>query len=46
MIYVVPDLALTAVMTSSDDAVSARGGHVQRLHALLVEEIIPAAERA
>jgi CubicO group peptidase (beta-lactamase class C family) len=46
MIYVLPDLALTVVMTSNDDAASARGGHVQRLHALLVEAIIPAAERA
>ncbi len=46
MIYVLPDLALTVVMTSNDDAVSARGGHVQRLHALMVEAIIPAAERA
>jgi hypothetical protein len=46
MIYVLPDLALTVVMTSNDDAASARGGHVQRLHALLVEAIIPAAEHA
>jgi CubicO group peptidase (beta-lactamase class C family) len=46
MIYVLPDLALTVVMTSDNDAASARGGHVQRLHALLVEAIIPAAERA
>jgi CubicO group peptidase (beta-lactamase class C family) len=46
MIYVVPDLALTVVMTSNDDAASARGGHVQRLHAFMAEAIIPAAERA
>jgi CubicO group peptidase (beta-lactamase class C family) len=46
MIYLVPDLALTVVMTSNDDAASARGGHVQRLHALMAEAIIPAAARA
>ena len=46
MIYVVPDLALTVVMTSDDTAPSGRSGHVRRLHALLVQGIIPAAERA
>jgi CubicO group peptidase (beta-lactamase class C family) len=46
MIYVVPDLALTVVMTSDANTPSARSGHVQRLHALLVEGLIPAAERA
>ena len=46
MIYVLPELALTVVMTSDDTAVAARGGHVRRLHDLLVQGIIPAAERA
>ena len=42
MIYVVPDLALTVVMTS--DASSEReGGHIDALHALLAEGIVPAA---
>lgn len=44
MIYVVPDLRLTVVMTSL--ATGARdGGHVQALHQLLADGIIPAAER-
>lgn len=44
MVYVVPDLGLTAVMTSDDDA---RGvdGHVQALHAILIDRLVPAAER-
>jgi CubicO group peptidase (beta-lactamase class C family) len=44
MIYVVPDLALTVVMTS-DHAPARRDGHVRLLHALLADGIIPAAER-
>lgn len=44
MIYVVPDLRLTVVMTS--DAGGARdNGHIGALHALLAENIVPAAER-
>jgi CubicO group peptidase (beta-lactamase class C family) len=43
MLYVVPDLALTVVMTS--DAGAARdGGHIEALHRLLAEGLIPAAE--
>jgi len=44
MVYVLPSLALTAVMTSDPDA---RGvtGHVQALHALMDHTIIPAALR-
>ena len=44
MVYVAPDLGLTAVMTSDADA---RGvdGHVQALHALVGDVLIPAAER-
>lgn len=44
MIYVLPDLRLTVVMTS--DATAAReGGHIDALHALLADGIVPAAER-
>jgi CubicO group peptidase (beta-lactamase class C family) len=46
MIYVVPDLGLCAAMTSDPDTPSGRNGHVRRLHALLADGIIPAAERA
>jgi CubicO group peptidase (beta-lactamase class C family) len=43
MVYVVPDLRLTVVMTS--DATGARDtGHVAALHALLADGIVPAAE--
>lgn len=35
MLYVVPSLQLTVVMTSDDSAASARGGHRNALHALL-----------
>jgi CubicO group peptidase (beta-lactamase class C family) len=44
MIYILPDLALTVVMTSDNTAPSRRSGHVRRLHRLLVDAIIPAAE--
>jgi len=45
MIYVVPDLQLTVVMTSV--ATGARdGGHVAALHQLLADGIIPAARFA
>lgn len=44
MVYVVPSLRLTAVMTS--DAVQRSvDGHIQALHALLADRLIPAAER-
>jgi CubicO group peptidase (beta-lactamase class C family) len=45
MLYVVPSLALTVVMTS-DPAAPGRGGHVDALHSLLSDLIIPAAERS
>jgi CubicO group peptidase (beta-lactamase class C family) len=35
MIYVVPDLGLTVVMTSGSDRPSARSGHRDDLHALM-----------
>jgi CubicO group peptidase (beta-lactamase class C family) len=37
MIYIVPDLAVTVVMTSADDQASARSGHRDALHALMRE---------
>jgi CubicO group peptidase (beta-lactamase class C family) len=46
MLYVVPDLALTVVMTSNADGPSGRSGYVRELHALLADFIIPAAEGA
>jgi CubicO group peptidase (beta-lactamase class C family) len=45
MIYVVPDLALIAVMTSDPTAPSGRSGYVRQLHNLLAGGIVPAAER-
>ena len=44
MVYIVPSLRLTAVMTSDADQRSV-GGHVQALHALVAEQLVPAAER-
>ena len=44
MVFVVPSLALTAVMTS-DPSPAERDGHVHALHALLDTLIVPAAER-
>jgi CubicO group peptidase (beta-lactamase class C family) len=44
MIYIVPDLALTAVMTSDPTGPSGRNGYVRELHALLATGIVPAAE--
>ena len=44
MLFVVPDLALSVVMIS-DPSPQERGDHLDRLHALLDEAIIPAAER-
>ncbi len=45
MLYIVPDLALTIVMTSDDSTPAGRSGHVRDLHHLVAEKIIPAAER-
>jgi CubicO group peptidase (beta-lactamase class C family) len=43
MVYVLPDLRLTVVMTS--DATAARdGGHIDALHRLVADGIVPAAE--
>ena len=39
MLYIVPDLGLTVVMTSREDDPSARSGHRDDLHALLAEII-------
>jgi CubicO group peptidase (beta-lactamase class C family) len=45
MIYIVPDLALTVVMTSDPTGPSGRNGYVRELHALLADGIVPAAAR-
>jgi CubicO group peptidase (beta-lactamase class C family) len=45
MVYVVPDLGLTVVMTSDPNHPSGRDGFVRELHGLLADGIIPAAER-
>jgi CubicO group peptidase (beta-lactamase class C family) len=42
MIYVVPDLALTVVMTS-DSGGARDNGHIAALHALLADGVVPAA---
>jgi CubicO group peptidase (beta-lactamase class C family) len=42
MLYVVPGLALTVVMTSDPNEPSREDGHIQALHALLADGIIPA----
>ena len=44
MLYIVPSLALTVVMTSDTD-VERDMEHIQALHGLLADGIIPAAER-
>lgn len=44
MLYIMPDLALTVVMTSDDSRPSARTGHRDQLHALL-GRIVATAER-
>jgi CubicO group peptidase (beta-lactamase class C family) len=44
MLYIVPSLSLTVVMTSDADA-ERDIDHIQALHALLANGIIPAAER-
>lgn len=43
MIYVIPSLGLTAVFTSDADQRSV-DGHIQALHALVADRLIPAAE--
>ena len=43
MVYVVPDLALTVVMTSDPNHPAGRDGFVRELHGLLADGIIPAA---
>lgn len=42
LLYVLPDLALTVVITSDADHPSGRDGYVRVLHRLLEEEIVPA----
>ena len=44
MIYVVPSLGVTAVMTSDPTAPSGRSGYVDQLHALLSDGIMAAIE--
>jgi CubicO group peptidase (beta-lactamase class C family) len=44
MLYVVPSLALTVVMTSDPTEPSRSDGHLQALHALLADSIMPAVE--
>lgn len=45
MVFVVPSLDMTVVMTSDPSPVSERTDHVDRLHQLLDRGLIPAAER-
>ena len=45
MVYVVPDQALTVVMTSDPDSPSGRSGYVRQLHDLLADGLVAAAER-
>ena len=45
MVFVVPSLDMTVVMTSDPSPVSERTDHVDRLHQLLDQQLIPAAER-
>jgi len=44
MIYIVPDLGLTSVITSNPTSPSGRNGYVRKLHALLADGLVPAAE--
>jgi len=44
MVFVVPDLSLTVVMTSDPSPVTERDNHVDQLHGLLDQGFIPAAE--
>ena len=43
MVYVLPDLSLTVVMTS-DSGGARDGGHIDALNRLLAEGVVPAAE--
>lgn len=45
MVFVVPSLDMTVVMTSDPSPVRERTDHVDRLHQLLDQGLIPAAER-
>src|SRR5690606_7850829 len=45
MVYVVPDLGLSVVMTSDHTGPSGRNGYVRALHDLLARGIVVAAER-
>jgi CubicO group peptidase (beta-lactamase class C family) len=45
MVYVVPGLGLTVVMTSDPAPPEGRDGFVRNLHALVADGIVPAAER-
>lgn len=45
MVFVVPSLDMTVVMTSNPSPASERTDHVDRLHQLLDQKLIPAAER-
>ena len=45
MVFVVPDLRLTVVMTSDSAPAQSRDGHVDALHALLDQVVVQAAER-
>ena len=45
MVYVVPDLGLTVVMTS-DPTARSRDGYLEQLHGLLADGIVPAAAAA
>ena len=45
MVFVVPSLGLTAVMTSDPTTRSTEGDYLRTLHALLDDGLIPAAER-
>jgi CubicO group peptidase (beta-lactamase class C family) len=44
MLYIVPDLGLTVVITSADDRPAGRSGYVRKLHRLVSDYVIPAAE--
>jgi CubicO group peptidase (beta-lactamase class C family) len=46
MIYVVPSLELTVVMTSSEDQASARNGHRNDLHRLMRDIVMTAEAEA
>lgn len=45
MIFVTPSLNLTVVMTSDASPRDQRDGHVEALHALFAQGLVPAAER-